>query len=657
MAIYHVNQKLGCDCNCGCSDKPFATINQAAQVALAGDEIIIHEGVYRERVAPRWGGKSNTNRITYQAAAGEHVVIKGSEVISAWEDAKLEGAKVPVFKAVISNDIFGDYNPYDTKLYGDWLMDPFPCPLHTGDVYFDGQSLYEAVTLDELKDPKVRKTGPCSPWCGTEEVIPNCENTVFLWHAVVDHKANTTTIYAHFGNFTKEQLADHLIEINVRETLFAPSQVNTNYLTVRGIEFAHGATHWAPPTGVQRGMLDTFWSKGWIIEHCHFHDAKTSAVSIGKEISTGDNESTRFKRKPGYQHQLEDVFKAVNRGWSFDIIGSHIIRYNVMHDCGQNGIVGHLGCIGSDIHHNKIYNIAMKHEFFGHEIAGIKLHAALDVRIHHNEFYNCTLGTWLDWEAQGTQVCNNVYYDNYRDIMIEVTHGPCLVANNIFASEYNFDNVAQGSALVNNIFAGFTRHIDTRDRATPYHAAHSTAVTGFAVVYSGDDRVYGNYFIGGNSNHPEAKYGTAHYNGHPSTFEEYNKLTFGTCQHDHDKFHLINDPVYIDHNVYLKDAPVYESEQHFVKSAHDPKLKVYRNEQGLMVDFDATAEMLGLTFEAITTKALGETRLSECAFENHDGSPLTIDTDLVDSARPVDKVCVGPLQNLKVGANTIKIWD
>ena len=77
---------------------------------------------------------------------------------------------------------------------------------------------------------------------------------------------------------------------------------------------------------------------------------------------------------------MEAVFRALQIGWSKEKIGSHIIRNNAIYDCGQNGVVGHMGCVFSEITNNHIYNIAVKHEYFGYEIAGIKLHAAIDVQ-------------------------------------------------------------------------------------------------------------------------------------------------------------------------------------------------------------------------------------------------------------------------------------
>lgn len=135
-----------------------------------------------------------------------------------------------------------------------------------------------------------------------------------------------------------------------------------------------------------------------------------------------------------------------------------------IYDCGQAGIVGHLGCVYSTIEHNHIYNIAIKHEFWGYEIAGIKFHGAIDSLITNNNIHNCTLGIWLDWEAQGSRLTKNIFHKNNRDLMVEVCHGPCLIDHNVFTAEYAFDYWAQGSALVHNIFCGKIRNDKVLDK-------------------------------------------------------------------------------------------------------------------------------------------------------------------------------------------------
>ena len=382
---FHVSVN-GCDHAEGTKENPFRTISKAAAAAETGDKVIVHEGEYREWVKPAHTGYSDISRITYEAAEGEKVVIKGSERIQNWENT--EGT---VWKAVVPNSLFGDYNPYSEVLTGDWFL--YPCinepegyEIHTGDVYLNGKSFYEAGCLEDVKNPVMRTHGYNPPWTKHTEPILRPEDTIYQWYACVEEE--NTIIYANFqGADPNEELA----EINVRKCCFYPEKPGMNYITVRGFEMAQAACPWTPPTADQPGLLGTHWSKGWIIENNEIHDAKCSGISIGKEASTGHNLCTRRHRKPGYQYQMEAVFRALQIGWSKEKIGSHIIRNNVIHDCGQNGVVGHMGCVFSQITNNHIYNIAVKHEYFGYEIAGIKLHAAIDVEISHNHIHNLSL--------------------------------------------------------------------------------------------------------------------------------------------------------------------------------------------------------------------------------------------------------------------------
>ena len=173
------------------------------------------------------------------------------------------------------------------------------------------------------------------------------------------------------------------------------------------------------------------------------------------------------------------------------------MRRNTIYDCGQNGIVGHLGCVFSTIEDNHIYNIAIKREFYGYEIAGIKLHAALDVIIRHNRIHDCSLGIWLDWQTQGTRVSRNLCYGNSRDLFIEVSHGPYLVEHNVLASAVSLELFSQGGAFVNNLVCGTVTLDPVLERPTPYHVPHSTQVAGYAAIHGGDDRYIGNIFLGG----------------------------------------------------------------------------------------------------------------------------------------------------------------
>ena len=64
---YHVSV-TGNDKNDGTAASPFKTISCAARIAQPGDEIIVHAGVYRERVNPARGGESDT-----RIRKGQHI--------------------------------------------------------------------------------------------------------------------------------------------------------------------------------------------------------------------------------------------------------------------------------------------------------------------------------------------------------------------------------------------------------------------------------------------------------------------------------------------------------------------------------------------------------------------------------------------------------
>lgn len=645
MREYHV-AVTGCDFEDGTKDHPFRTISKAALLAMPGDRVIVHEGEYREWVKPAQGGTSSVSRITYEAAEGERVVIKGSEQITCWEP--VEGS---LWKAVLPNSFFGTYNPYKEVLGGDWFIYPNDNSLHAGDVYLNGKSFYEAKSLEEVKNPVIRTEGVNPPWTRHPEPILHPEDTMYQWYAETDQE--TTVIYANFQGVNPNE---ELTEINVRKCCFYPEKTGLNYITVRGFEMAQAACPWTPPTADQPGLLGTNWSKGWIIENNKIHDAKCSGISIGKEASTGHNLCTRTHRKPGYQYQMEAVFRARQIGWSKETIGSHVIRNNEIYDCGQNGIVGHMGCVFSEIAHNHIYNIAVKHEYFGYEIGGIKLHAAIDVQIHHNSIHNCTLGTWLDWQAQGTRVSKNLYYANDRDLMVEVTHGPYLVDNNIFASDYNFDNIAQGGAYLHNLCCGTMRREDVLDRSTPYHFPHTTEVAGTTVVYSGDDRIYQNVFLGGAVTYTEQSlHGTEGYDGHTNSLEEYINDVISRGNGDLEQFKHVKQPVYIRGNAYLKGAKPYGREENTHVSDMDPAVRIVETDGKTYLELNVEKEMLEIPTEIYNSEKLGMPRITEAAYENPDGTPIVFDTDYLDQSRS-GQPAAGPIEGLKEGMNRILVW-
>ncbi|MBQ2757102.1 MAG: right-handed parallel beta-helix repeat-containing protein [Clostridia bacterium] len=646
--IYHVSVS-GNDRAQGTLEAPFRTINRAAAIAVAGDTVRVHEGTYREWVDPQNCGLSDHQRIVFEAAPGEHAVIKGSEIVTGWE--KHEGK---VWKKVLPNTTFGDWNPYALLVEGDWLIQPAEHDAHLGEVYLNGVSMYEAISRDELYTNDVREFGINSHWGFDDGKIQYPARTVYRWLADVDDEH--TTIYANFGDLDPNR---ELIEINVRPCCFYPKQTGRNYITVRGFEIAHGACPWTPPTSDQIGMVGPHWALGWVIENNDIHDAKCSAVSIGKEASTGHNLHSRFDRKSGHRYQLEAVFSAWQKGWSKATIGSHVIRHNRIHDCGQNGVVGHLGCVFSRIEHNHIYNIGLKREFWGHEMGGIKLHAGIDVVIEGNNIHHCTLGTWLDWQAQGARVMKNVYHHNLRDFMIEVTHGPCTVDHNIFTARFAMDNWAQGTAFAHNLFLGTVRNKEVLKRSTPYHLPHSTDVKGYTEIYGGDDRLFNNMFAGVWEECGNLKVFNACYDSF-NTPEEYvaakaarEKIGREICGLT--EYAAIPQPVYIDGNAYGGFAKPFRAEQNAF-DASGLAADVTEENGKWVLTVTVPEGLTAAKCQAVTTARLGTPRLTEEAFENPDGTPLDLTRDFFGN-KHAEEPLPGPFATLKAGENRFVLGD
>ena len=452
---YHVSVQ-GNDNNSGTLKAPFKTIGKAAQVAYPGDVITVHEGTYRERIDPVRGGEEN-KPIIYQAAEGEKVEIKGSEVIKGWkkQDDRTWFVSIP-------NTYWGDFNPYADTIYGDWLEKGKWC--HTGEVYLNNEALSETPELDRLLAGK--------------------SDTAF-WYCRVNE--DTTTIWANFDCDPNKET----VEINVRQSVFYPSKPYVNYIHVRGFVMSHAATPWAPPTAEQIGLIGTHWSKGWVIENNKVSHSKCVGITLGKYGDEWDNKSESAEAF------VRTTERALENNWDREHIGSHIVRNNQISYCGQAGIAGSLGAIFSLIERNSIFEIGMHQPFWGYELAGIKFHAAVDAVISNNHIYRTEGGIWLDWMTQGTRITGNFLHDNkVQDFSLEVNHGPVLVDNNFFLSrELSQVKLSQGIAFVNNLIAWKiweTPLVDERE--TPYLAPHGTSIEGLHNCPCGDVTYYNNIF-------------------------------------------------------------------------------------------------------------------------------------------------------------------
>ena len=599
---YHV-AKTGSDTNQGTSESPFLSIQAAADVAQVRDVITVHEGIYREWIIPPRGGVSDAKRITYQAAKGEKVEIKGSEIINNW--INFYGT---VWKASIPNSLFGDYNPYKDLVKGDWFNDKGRIH-HTGEVYLNGKSLWEMELLEKVLNPK------------PVENNFDPKGSTYTWFCESDE--TNTYIYA---NFHEADPNKELVEINVRKSCFYPEKTNINYITIRGFHMSQAATQWAPPTAEQIGLIGTNWSKGWVIENNIIRNSKCSGITLGKHGDAFDNTSENSAE--GY---VETIKRATERGWSKDNIGSHIIRNNTIYDCEQTGICGSMGGVFSIIENNDIYNIWTKRQWTGAEMGGIKIHASIDMIIKNNRLTNCGRGLWLDWMAQGTRVTGNLLYNNTTDdLFVEVNHGPFLIENNILLSELGIRDWSEGGAFAHNLIAG-NIELRPQSRETPYQLPHSTTVAGLSTTKCGDNRYYNNIFIGG--------------------VEEDQRRISGLGAYKKTAM-----PMFVNGNAYLNGAQAFEKEANQLKLAYNPAIQIEENKEGIFLLWNIDKKLGKMKNKLVTTELLGKALVSDQAYVNPDNSPITINKDFLGKTRKKRNPSAGPFEDPGNGIQKIKVW-
>lgn len=627
----------------GTKERPFKHIQDAASIAQPGDEVLVGPGIYREYVDPANAGTPEAP-ITYRSVEPLGAIITGAEEIKSWEP--YEGN---VWKTHVPNSLFGTYNPYTTYVYGDWYF--AGRSKHTGCVYLNHKAMYEAGSLEECLQGKVYE-------CSWEP-----EASVYKWFSQQD--GDFTVLYA---NFQGKNPNEETVEINVRRECFMPSKTGVGYITVSGFHITKAATTWAPPAAFQDGMIGPHWSKGWIIEDCEISNSKCAGISLGKYLDPENDHYFTVKHvKSPTQMERDAVCRGQYHGWLKEKVGSHIVRRCNIHHCEQGGIIGRMGGVFSIIEDNHIHHINNMMELGGAEIAGIKLHAAIDVVFRRNYIHHCTMGIWCDWEAQGTRITQNLFHDNQlppyakqlkggmmsQDLFVEVGHGPTLIDNNILLSEASLRMATQGVAMVHNLICGALTCVGngTGSRYTPYHIPHRTEVMGFMTILHGDDRFYNNIFVqkwpaapmtiphdsDDGQDQENREVGTHVLNGYPTYEEWIGQFDMDTETPDMGKLapaHKGHLPVWCQGNVYLNGAQAWEHEQAgLVDSSHPITVEVEERDGRPVLNTNVYQVIDQFRCSMVNTQVLGKAFEPEESYENPDGTPITFDRDYLGNHR------------------------
>jgi hypothetical protein len=383
----------------GTLQRPFRTIGKAADVLQPGERVVIAAGTYRECIRPARGGTGPATMISYEAAPGAVVIVKGSEIIGDhWEPSTeplREGGPAQIWKHRLSSTLFSDaYNPFAmVNVPGDWSwldtrrVDMGPYLRRRGLVFVNGMPLEPVEQYRELahvplhgttppNDEPPRRTGLPSRLRGgpiMQEVGGSPEGR--FW---IEHQGNVVHLRVPAG-----EVGNALVEVTVREQAFAPREQGLGYIRVKGLTFQHAGNAFPPP---QRGLVSTGGGHHWIIEGNTIEWANGVGLDIGAQHWSGS-------RPP----QAGD---------------SHVVRGNTLRYIGVEGIGG-MGTTNTLVEDNLIEWVGWQDAERGWEAAGAKFHRARNLLFRRNVVRHIrhANAVWLDVGNSNSRITSNVFAD------------------------------------------------------------------------------------------------------------------------------------------------------------------------------------------------------------------------------------------------------
>jgi hypothetical protein len=212
------------------------------------------------------------------------------------------------------------------------------------------------------------------------------------------------------------------------------------------------------------------------------------------------------------------------------------------------------------------------------------------------------------------------------------------------------------------------RLVPVHDRATPYHRPHSTQVAGYAVIYGGDDRWIGNVFLSGDIEtaygydtaqgaHPAAGYGTAVYDGSPTSLDDYIDRIARLPEGSYSRIPSVREPAYLRDNVYAPGAGAFAGESSALALAGEVSFEVVEEGGEVYLEARLPQAFSGVRVGVVTGADLPRPRLVDADFEERDGTPVIAGVDLLGNRKERGQdYPAGPVATLAPGRNRIRVW-
>jgi hypothetical protein len=405
----------------GTSERPFRTINKAAQVLQPGERVVIAAGTYRELIRPARGGNSPDDLISYEAAPGAKVIVKGSRVVTAWKPsvgfrigADPETKKpVQAWELPLTPDLFPTgYNPFEVdnvignRFWIDYAKDNMATYFRRrGLVFVDGMPLEPVESPTDLAAPSKQSLNFFSSihWSPLFKEFRPYAGKVWI-------EPNGMTLHIRLAN--DDDPAKHTIEITTQEQIFAPTERYQRYIRVKGLTFMHAGNGFPVP---QRGMVSVNRGNHFIFEDDTFEWANSVGLDIGNE-----DWAAVFPPQP---------------------VGDDIVRGNTFRYCGIEGLGGTGGPQNTLVEKNLFEWIGWQDAALMSESGGTKMHVAKNLLFRNNVVRHIrhANGIWLDIGNTNVRITGNVFADipgnvNPHAIHIEGSDALNEIDNNIFSN-------------------------------------------------------------------------------------------------------------------------------------------------------------------------------------------------------------------------------
>ncbi|NME70791.1 right-handed parallel beta-helix repeat-containing protein [Flammeovirga aprica] len=458
--------KNGNDTNAGTSSNPYLTIQKAANVAVAGDVVIIHQGTYRETVETKNNGTSS-NPITYRAASGETVIVSATQEINNWTltTNNIYKANVTMPLGMEHNALFYDGDQMDIAR---WPNNADNDPYTPDAKYITGGSgshiTYSGIPTYDWSEGYMWYLGGHSGASFTRKITAATSSRVDFegvditkWPFSVHNP--TVTRNGHKGIFF---LFNSLGALDIQREYFydasakviyfkAPNNVNPtsgkcefrarqytfkvskNYIVLDGIETFGGIVL---ITGNNNTVKNSTIRHGVpILDELTNTDAQIGSGAITIEGSNTLIEKNLIEKGTANGISMLAAWKGSQNATiknnvvrNFNTLGIHaepirsncpgtVIENNTVYGGGRSGI--YVSGSNATVAYNNVYDV-MKINADGGVFYTVGNADYKNSVIHHNWFHNSTAaphagykvaGIYLDNNSKGYQVYNNVVYN------------------------------------------------------------------------------------------------------------------------------------------------------------------------------------------------------------------------------------------------------